>query len=433
MAKAIGRHKDRSHAQWSASSTERNWLCPGNLALVQDIVSMPESKAAAWGTACHEVSEAELKGKPLEIGAKIETERHVFYVDQEMLDVSAVYTGYIRKRCAEDGYSIYAIEQKFDLGSLGLGMDAGGTCDCILYNPSTEDLEVVDLKTGKGKLVEAIGNPQERFYGVGALLQMDFDPTPVASVTTTIVQPRCQHRDGVIRSETILLAVLMDWLIDLDDKVRTAANALKLYTAARDNTVAMDTWAETYLNVGEVQCTYCPAAGACPALRRNAMAISGAWRDDSGVHFKSNQFRQNTVEDVEADLDMLDTLETWIRERRSLAHEMAAQGMQFDHHVLVEKIGHRKFTLDGVALVDAIRERMPISDQQLFDLKVKSPAGLERSVGKATVATMLDDLIIRPVTGTDLIRSTQTQRTTVPSLVDRFFIEPMEISDGTSE
>jgi hypothetical protein len=434
MAKRLGRHKDRSHAQWSASSTERNWLCPGNIALALDVVTPPENKAAAWGTACHEVSEAELNGKPLDSGAKIETERHVFYVDQEMLDVSAVYTSYIRKRIEEDGYALYAVEQKFDLNSLGLGIDIGGTVDTMLYNPTIEDLEIVDLKTGKGKLVEAKGNPQERLYAVGGLLQMDQDPTPVQTVTTTIVQPRCQHRDGIIRSETIPLGALMDWLIDLDEKARTAATALKLYEQARDNSVAMDTWVDTYLNVGEIQCTFCPAAGACPALRRNAMAISGAWYDDSGVHYKSNQFRENTVEAVEADLDMLETLEAWIRERRALAHEMAAQGHKFDHYELVEKIGNRKYTLEGAALVDAIRERMPITDQQLFDLKVKSPAGLERSVGKSTVATFLDDLIIRPVTGTDLIRSTQTSRTTVPSLVDRFFIEPMEVSsDGTGE
>jgi hypothetical protein len=163
------------------------------------------------------------------------------------------------------------------------------------------------------------------------------------------------------------------------------------------------------------------------------MAISGAWRDDSGVHFKSNQFKQNSVEDVEADLDMLETLEGWIRERRALAHEMAVQGYKFDHHTLVEKIGNRAYVVPPEQVPAAIRAIIPISDEQLFDLKVKSPAGLERSIGKATVRDFLSDLIHRPVTGTDLIRSSQTTRETVPSLVDRFFVEPMEISDGTSE
>jgi Protein of unknown function (DUF2800). len=425
-------HSARAHAQWSASSTERNWLCPGNIALIRDVMTPPESKAAAWGTACHELTEKVLKGDTVETGEVFETERHVFYVDQEMLEVSRVYTDYIKARLNE-GYFVYAVEQNFSLDSLGLGMEAGGTSDTVLYNPTIEDLEVVDLKTGKGHVVEAKGNPQERFYGLGALLQMDLDPTPVATVTTTIVQPRAQHRDGIIRSETLPLAALMDWVIDLDQKIRTAATALKLYQQARDNTVAMDAWVDTYLNPGETQCTFCPAAGACPALRRNAMAISGAWQDDSGIHFKSNQFAQNSVEGVEADLDMLETLEAWIRERRALAHEMAAQGYQFDHHTLVEKIGNRRYTLPDSEMPKAIRAIIPISDEQLFDKKLKSPAGLERSIGKGTVRDFLADLIHRPVTGTDLIRSSQTTRETVPSLVDRFFVEPMEVSDGTGE
>jgi hypothetical protein len=196
-----GRHSARTHAQWSASSTERNWLCPGNIALAMDVVKPPESKAAAWGTACHEISEKLLGGGSVGTGDRFETERHVFYADNEMLAVAGVYTSYIAARLNE-GYHVYALEQKFSLESMGLGMEAGGTCDCILYNPTTEDLEVVDLKTGKGHVVEVKGNPQERFYAVGALLQMDLDPTPVATVTTTIVQPRAQHRDGISRSET---------------------------------------------------------------------------------------------------------------------------------------------------------------------------------------------------------------------------------------
>lgn len=426
-------HSARTHAAWSGSATERNWLCPGNIALSLDVVKSPESKAAAWGTAAHEVSEIEIKGATVDTGAKIETERHVFYADNEMLEVSRIYTGYIKARLNE-GYSLYAVEKKFDLAQLDLGMEAGGNCDCILYNPNTEDLEVIDLKTGKGKLVEAKDNPQELFYALGALLGMDLDPTPVATITTTIVQPRAQHRDGVIRSSTMKLYELMDWVIDLDAHIRTAANALTMYAAARDNTVAMDTWVDTFLNVGETQCTFCPAAGACPALRRNAMAVSGAWQDDGGTHFKSNQFAQNSVEAVEADLDMLETLEAWIRERRALAHEMAVQGYPFDHHTLVEKIGNRKFVMPDEQVPAAIRAIIPISDEQLYDLKLKSPAGLERSIGKGTVRDFLADLIHRPVTGTDLIRSSQTSRETVPSLVDKYFIEPMETYDhGTGK
>lgn len=435
MPNKLGGHKDRAHAQWSASATERNWLCPGNIALGVDTLKPPESKAAAWGTACHEVAEKLLNGEEVELGFRIETERFVFFVDTEMLETANRYVGYIRKR-QDEGWDIYAVEQNFDLARLGLGMDAGGTADCVLYNANEEAVEIVDLKTGKGKLVEAVGNPQERFYALGVLVGMDMDPTPVSTVITTIVQPRAEHRDGTIRSEELHLAALMDWVIDLDHKVRTAAAALKLYQDAAGSQIKLESWVDTYLNPGETQCLFCPVSGSCPALRRDALAVAGAYRDDAGVHFKSNRFTENSIEGVEADLDMLDALETWIRERRALAHEMASMGLAFDHWHLVERIGHRKFTLPENELVAAIREEIPISDEQLYDKKLKSPAGLERSIGKAAVATYVGQYITKPVIGTDLIRSSNTDRTPSQTLVDRFFIdpvEPMEVSDGPGE
>lgn len=427
------KHAERTHDQWSASATERNWLCPGNIALAMDTVQMPESRAAAWGTACHQIAERLLKGETVELGDMIETERFVFPVDEEFLNVAGVYVGYIRKRC-EQGFDLYAVEQKFDLTSLldAGGVEAGGTVDAMLYNPNTETLEVVDMKTGKGKYVEAKGNPQERFYALGGLLDMDMDPTPVSTVITTIVQPRYQGGEP-IRSETLDIVELMDWTIDLGEKMRTATAALKLYGDVKESAIRLEAWVDMYLNPGEVQCPFCPAAGSCPALRRNALAIIGAYEDDGGTHFKSNRFEDNTIEGVEADLDMLDQIESWIRERRALAHEMAAQGMKFDHHVLVEKIGNRKFRLKDEELVGEIRKRIAVSDEQLFDTRVKSPAGLERSVGKGTVEFFLGDLIERPITGTDLIRSTHTTRTAAQTLTDFLVDIPVETYDGPSK
>lgn len=412
------KHSDRKHAQWSASSTERNWLCPGNIALAQDVVKAPESKPASWGTACHEVSEKLLTHKPIAIGDEIETERHIHYVDQEMMDCAYVYVDYIRHRLTE-GYDLFAVEKEFSLKSLKLPIDIGGTADAVLYNQFLKCLEIVDLKTGKGNVVDAIENPQERLYALGVLVSIDLKGMPVELIQTTIVQPRFPHKDGTIRSEEMHIADLMDWTIDLDPRVRLAAEALAAYAIARSNTVLMDNWVENYLVPGEAQCHFCPASGGCPALRKRALEIAGAWQDDSGIHFKSNIFAENSVEAVEADLDLFEHLEGWIRERRSLAHEMASQGHSFDHHTLVQKMGHRKF--DGKNegdIVAKIRARVPIDDVNLFDTKLKSPAGLEKAIGKKAVENHLSDLIVRPVTGTDLIRTSNTGRTAAATVAD---------------
>ena len=75
-------------------------------------------------------------------------------------------------------------------------------------------------------------------------------------------------------------------------------------------------------------------------------------------------------------------------------------------------------------IVRKIRAIIPIEDENLFDRKLKSPAGLEKAIGKAAVATHLGDLIIRPVTGTDLIRTTNTGRTAAATVAD--LIEELE-------
>jgi uncharacterized protein DUF2800 len=412
-------HHTRKHAQWSASATARNWLCPGNLAFAADVTLPPESKAAAWGTACHEVAEKLLTRKLVAIGDEIETDRHVFYVDQDMLDCAYVYVDYIRERIT-NGYDLLAIEKEFSLAGLGLPMDIGGTADCVLYHPHMKVIEIVDLKTGKGNAVEAIENPQERLYALGVLVSMDLTSTPVDSIQTTIVQPRFAHANGPVRSETVALGELMDWTIDLAPRVNMAAEALKSYARVRNVPEDLDDWVNKYLVPGEEQCQFCPAAGSCPALRRNALEIAGAWQDDKGtIHFKSNLFPDNSPESVEMDLDMFEHLEGWVRERRALAHEMASQGHRFDHWSLVEKIGHRKFS--GATEADnvrAIMDRLPLDDSQMYDRKLKSPAGFEREIGKAAVEAHLADLIIRPVTGTDLIKTSNTARTPVPSVIE---------------
>ena len=90
-------HAARDHAQWSASSTERNWACPGALALTD---GLPEttSEAADWGTACHQIAEKVLRGNgPADkyIGTTEKGKTHSFEVDEEMAETAQTYTDYV--------------------------------------------------------------------------------------------------------------------------------------------------------------------------------------------------------------------------------------------------------------------------------------------------------------------------------------------------
>ena len=200
------------HATWPASSTEANWACSGRLALID---GLPEttSEAADWGTCCHTIGEQCLRDPIRQavdyVGSTIKGKQFEFEVDEEMADTAQVYVDYVRALVV-DGAALQ-VEQRFSLDALKPPFDAGGTADAVVYKPKLRNLEVVDLKGGRGVVVAATGNKQLRTYALGAALAnpaLQFD-----TVTVTIVQPRADHRDGRIRERALrLLEALADAL-----------------------------------------------------------------------------------------------------------------------------------------------------------------------------------------------------------------------------
>lgn len=424
---AVLKTAKKSHAQWSASAAHRNMPCPGNLALATGVTPAPESWYAAYGTACHTLVEICLTDEvePLSmIDTLIETESFTIPVDDEMVACADVYVGYIRSQLF-DGAQLIGNEINLALDGLDLAMPAGGTADTVLYFSDTKLLEVVDLKTGRGILIEA-STPQTRVYGIGALFECA--GLPVEQVRSTIIQPRAPHRDGRIRSETLPVMELIDWSTDLVDAVNNARTAFDLYAKAKGNSVMLDDWAERWLHTGD-HCQFCPSAGGCPKLRREAFDVAGVWFDDGEPKVKSNAMAENSLAVVERDLGLLEILEEWIRARRALAHEMALQGIEFRDWMLVEKLGNRAFVGETWEdKVKALRSRLTLSDDQLFDKRLKSPAGLERAIGKANVRDYLADLIIKPVSGTDLVRKSKSnvKRYAAQTTAERHFQKPNE-------
>ena len=414
-----------AHSKWSASSSGRNIACPGNIALTEGLPQGRSGYAANWGTACHALCELALvQGKPADNfeGEHIDVEGTDFTVDSDMVECADTYLDYVRYRMTE-GFEMLGVEIRFDLAILGAQMEAGGTADCVLYHPGTFELEVVDLKTGKGLLVEVTGNAQARFYAVG--VAATYPRLLVKKFRSTIVQPRVAHRDGRIRSEELDALQMFDWALELVEAIDRAAAAAKSFEQAAGKSDAIDTWTDKFLVAGQ-WCDYCPAAGGCPKLRKLAMQTAGVDMSRG----KPTLLSENSPATIERDLDLLPLLEEWISSRRALAHQMALDGHKFDHHMLVEKIGHRKFSVNGSTdsrdVVNAILGRLNLSNAQLYeDPKLRSPASMEKAIGKKTVADRLGDLIIKPVTGTDLVSTlgtVNTKRTPVQSTSERFFV-----------
>jgi hypothetical protein len=451
-------HAERAHSVWSASSTDRNWSCPGALALTID---MPEttSEAADWGTACHQISERCLRNGTDAvdyIGTTEKGKEHSFEVDDEMADCAQMYVDYVRVQrgeqdwlgthcadCRGSGYNRYdrkcascagtgdahgyktllMIEQKFSLAALDPPFDAGGTGDAVIWKPIERQIEVVDLKGGRGVVVEAKGNPQLRTYALGAMLA---NPgLPVETIKVTIVQPRAGHKDGRIRSETFDVTDLVEWTADLMRAMERANRAAGLYMAIQDGTIdrPMAAWTAEFLNAG-AHCKFCKAAGICPALEQKALDAAGVWFDDLDQPRISNAPDTMSPERLAQLLDAADMIGDWINAVRAHAHREAEGGTAIPNYVLVEKEGREKWLDDAAqAKAAAAAAAAGVPADKVFNApKLRTPKQVRDALKKAKIdPAIVAGLSETPKTGTQLVRATKTTRAAVPSRVEQHF------------
>lgn len=415
-------HGDREHALWSASSTARNWHCPGALTLSQFAPADKESIHAARGTCAHQVSEKCLRtGKDASdfLGEIEKTKEFSIEVDEEITASAQMYVDYCRSLydCEKGKRAKYWIEERFSLADLGPPFDAGGTGDFVCYDTDNRTLEVVDLKHGMG-VVEVIGNVQLRTYALGALLaHQDLD---VDTVTATVVQPRAQHKDGRIRSETFHVADLIAWTADLLKAMGRSKKAMDAFEAAKSNSVLMDEWSDAWLKPGK--CTFCPAEATCPALRKQALAVAATYFEpETGEAKIGNLPTEMSPEKLAETLDMLDMLENWIKAVRAFAHTSAENGTEIPGYILVEKIGNRKWKDDESALaVSLLSPEVGLSEDEIYDRKLRSVAQLEKVLG-AKRKGLIEHLWERPITGTNLVSQAKTTRPATKSKVENYF------------
>lgn len=406
------------HSTWSASATSRNWACPGALALGAKVPEAAESEAAGWGTACHAVSEACLSdGRDAVewIDRRVATEEHDFVVDEEMAETAQTYIDYVRGRCAayeaETGQKAeLLIERRFSLEKLDPPFDAGGTADAVIYFPLWSLLEVIDLKGGRGVVVEIHENKQTRTYGLGAVLTLPH--LKVARVRSTIVQPRAQHKDGVIRFEEFDIVELMEWTSDLVAVMHRSHAAGVAYDNILGD-VSRDAWGKEFLAVGE-HCGFCPARAICPAQEAAALDAAGVWFTDADEPRLRNTPDELDPTRLARVLDMADMIESWLNACRALAHRLAENGKTVPGYQLVDRIGRRRWIDEDDVFVGLVAAGMTMDD--LFERKLKSPAQIEKALGaarKRALEPTLKALIEKPLTGTNLVRSDKTTRPAV--------------------
>ena len=424
-------HHTRAHAQWAASATARNVTCAGAIAM-ETMCEDKETEAAAWGTCAHQIAERCLRGAVDAsnwIGSIERSGKFEFVIDEEMANCSQTYVDYCRDRLAaykaETGQEAeYWIEQKLSLASLNPPIEAGGTGDFGMHFPLWRMLEIVDLKGGRGVVVKAAGNMQERTYAIGFLLSLI--GISVDTIRSTIVQPRVG--DGKPTWEDIHVAELVDWTVDLLARMRLSKQALTEFEALDGSRIAFDAWAEKWLTTGA--CTFCPAEGICPKRRKEALSIMGdtakRWFEEPTTDdplIVGNAPDIASPEELAHWLDGLEALENWIKAVRGYAHGAAERGVDIPNWMIVDKIGNRAWMeKDEAKLAAALKAALKLTDDQIYERSVRSVAQIEKVLGakrKEELAALDKKLWEKPVKGTNLVSADKTTRTAAKGLTER--------------
>ena len=425
-------HSDRYHAVWSASSTAANWTCAGRMAMVSIAPDQKPSIYAAEGTAAHEVAEKALRGDKdcsKFLGDVYTIDGFDVEITEEIANSAQMYVDYVAAQNDPASGCLLFLEERHSLAQLDPPFDAGGTCDATIIKPKLREIEVIDLKNGKG-LVEVNGNKQTRTYALLALLNAPKElVNQVDLIKVTIVQPRASHKNGRIRSETFHIAELIEWTAELMKAMNRSKLALDEFSLINGSRILFDEWAQSTLVPGN--CTFCPGEGICPARRKKALSvapeIAKTWFEDTTletVPMIANTVPALSPEELAHILDGLDMLEEWAKAVRATAHSLAEAGTTIPGYKLVEKIGNRKWAAEDEKIIFDLTSKIKLSEEQIFSKKLLSPAQIEKIIG-AKRKDEISNMYHKPVTGTNLVSETKSTRPATKAKTESFF-EPVK-------
>lgn len=373
---------ERAHARLGASNAARWMACPGSVKLSERAPPKPSSPYAEEGTRAHKLAELAL------VSGKSPAAWKGDYPD-DMIGYVAGYVNFVREKTGAATY-----EHRFSLHELDPPEPMFGTADVTIYDRARQHLDVIDLKYGAGYTVEVEGNPQTRFYALGAMLSQS---EPVSDVTSWIYQPRAPHEGEPWRSETIDGLELLDWGASLMDAARVAVSA--------DAPLRAGSW-----------CRWCPAAVICPVLQSAVTELArDEWAEEPAE-----------TEQLGRWLDLALRAEEFIKQLRVHAHRTLASGGKVEGWKLVRGRSTRSWR-DEVEAQLALRPATAMG-VELIERKLKSPAQIEKLLSKEQRG-MIEELTVKSEPGLVLAPMTDKRPAAAVSAADEF----ADVADGDSE
>lgn len=346
-------HRSRAHALLSASSSSRWLKCPPS-ALAATLYENADTVYTREGTLAHEVAEVMASGRACSVYTGPDNQE----ADKEMIDCAAGYRDYIKEQLKSDS-AVVLLEQRLDFSPWV--PDGFGTGDCILLQ--NRELHVIDYKYGRGVAVSAEGNTQMRLYGLGALNDYG-DIYDIDEVVLHIYQPRMNN----VSVKRLSREELLVWGEEIKPIALLAAEG------------------KGDFNSGE-HCRFCPHAGACPKLAEDCMKIV----DINGGQAAVPTLPPWKISDI---LKSEPMISAWLRAVKDRALSSLLDGEEVPGFKVVEgKLGNRAWTSEE-EVINALSQA-GVSPEDYLETRLRSPAGMDKAIGKKKVAELLSNLIDR--------------------------------------
>lgn len=367
-----------THAILSPSSAHRWMRCAGSTALEY---GLPDdgNEYSDEGTAAHELASwclldgkdaVAFLGRVITVDHETQPSRN-FTVDDDFAADVQVYVDSVREyfdaAMLRGVGAELLIEQSLPIGQVTGEKDATGMGDAVILAYALKEIQVHDLKFGKGVRVDAEENEQEMLYALGALYNAEL-LGDWQMVRLVIHQPRLQH----LSEWACTVAELREFARKAGERALHALATLKEKPGALIH----------HLIPGTKQCKFCKAKATCPKLRQVALQAAGADFEDldaakDGAAKSRSAVPEVADEELARCLGLVELIEDWCHAIKARGEQLLLSGGKLPGWKLVTgKRGNRAWM--DAASVEALFKSFRMKQDEMYEFSLISPTKAEK-------------------------------------------------------